>query len=312
MNFCKVFLLFLTFSHFFVLHGQAPTNTKAAPINIPPGSPVTVNVTTNVDARTTTKNINESNQTTQQQTTQTQINVQEIKQVITNYAQSCVNFAHLTKDMLLEQSQTFYEQYKKWFIPAGLCVVYVYVLYELTKGNQIIANHNAWAAWNDDMCLVTLAEIPEKKLYGELIVDIQKQYTDPLNPTDWVTPCIIFHEKLLEEQKILERYLRIGRWLESLKLSLIYPVNATRLEQAQEKLERLMFVRDLFFTWAANYKIDSNQLRSMLSNKRFKSRNKSEGPVTNVVNKLSMMYYHLFGYDTEHIFLESGGLKNHY
>lgn len=135
---------------------------------------------------------------------------------------------------------------------------YLYIFYEVVKGNNYLGRNDTWAVWKQDLALVQLLEVPQKELTHELILEIQMRYTNREKPTDFVSSLIFFMRDIDQEISRTKYLIKLGSWLRSLRIFVIFPINKARFLQATDRLNRLTYLRSLFLNWTAHYKMEQN------------------------------------------------------
>lgn len=135
----------------------------------------------------------------------------------------------------------------------------------IVQANHELARTNAWASWKSELFLDELKKQDQEALTKELLFEIQKRHTTAEKPADALLPFITFLSVIDEEISALNHYRSIQFWLESCHIIWLFPVNKSRFASASARLERLWFIKNLFLTWAAEYKLSSLAPRSALS-----------------------------------------------
>jgi hypothetical protein len=151
----------------------------------------------------------------------------------------------------------------------GIAALYAWLCYETLSGASYLGKSILWSSWKRETVLSALQAMPQEDITRELLMDIQKRYTSIEKPTEFMLPLIHFLYDIDIELKMLTRYHHLGTWISKTKASYIIPFDVYRFNTAQERLARLAFIKNLFLSWAANYKIEHNksllldQLRSI-------------------------------------------------
>ncbi len=121
-----------------------------------------------------------------------------------------------------------------------------------------IMQRTTWSAWKDNIPYDMLHVIPHQELGKELLYAIQQQYQTSHNLTDFLTPLISFLQDVDRELSVLNQFLTLHIWIETLRLSLIFPHQENLLQNAEEKVQRLTYLREVFMHWVTDYKITLN------------------------------------------------------
>lgn len=125
----------------------------------------------------------------------------------------------------------------------------------IVRMNHIIDQADAWSCWKQHLSYEELCTIPNKQLEEDLLFTVQHQYMNQKNPTDSITPFVRFVSAIEYEVAILNRYIWLGSWLKRLHIMRLFPMSDDRIKQAEQKLQRLHFVKHIFLSWAATYNI---------------------------------------------------------
>ena len=149
--------------------------------------------------------------------------------------------------------------YKYHIIGATIVSAYSYLFYHVIQANHYVADPNLWSNWQSDMSLEELLEIPQKELAGHLLREIQARYTNPINPVDFINPLITFLDETRIELDRLRWYAKLYSLLKRTYLHKIVPINETRLYYLDERIQRLVYLKNMFHTWMADYNIEHNK-----------------------------------------------------
>ena len=142
---------------------------------------------------------------------------------------------------------------------SAFIAVYVVLFYEVIKGNTFLGNQDSWAMWKQDMPLAHFLEIPYSELAQELLTEIQRRYTDAEKPTDFISSLIAFMRDIDYEIKRTKYFINLESWLKTARIARLFPFNSSRFASASDRLGRLSYIRNIFLTWAAHYKMDKNK-----------------------------------------------------
>ncbi|MDZ4150085.1 hypothetical protein [Methylicorpusculum sp.] len=168
-----------------------------------------------------------------------------------------------------KQTKTFIKHYKTPLIAGTVLGAYAWLCYETVRGAQYLGKANLWSSWKRAIPLTTLHETPQQEITRELLMEIQKRYTQIDKPTEFMLPLIHFLHDVDTELKNLRYYDSMNSWLTKARASYVVPFDLQRFNTTRERLARLAFVKNLFLTWAADYKLEHNkstlltQLRGM-------------------------------------------------
>lgn len=151
--------------------------------------------------------------------------------------------------------------FAKRYSLALACVLggYIYSCYVIVQANKYLALTDTWACWRNDVPLETLIAIPQAELAKELILDIQRRYSNPQNPTDFLNPLIIFIQTIDQEIAMTKKLNSVNSFITKLHLDFILPVNKKLFDSVGNKYKKLIYLKNLFLSWAAEYKINHNK-----------------------------------------------------
>jgi hypothetical protein len=174
----------------------------------------------------------------------------------------------ISSDMLKELahgSGSFMNNNK--LLVAAIAGTYAYgrTFVSVVKANHELGRETAWAVWKAEFSLDSLKSQDQETLTKELLFEIQKRHTSADKPADALMPFITFLGVVDEEIASLNHYRSMHFWLESCHSTWLFPVNKNRFACASSRLERLWFIKNLFLTWAAEYKLSTLASRSALS-----------------------------------------------
>ncbi len=131
---------------------------------------------------------------------------------------------------------------------------YLYLYYQLKKAIWLMRDKGSWCNWKAEAPFETFKNGDKKELAQELLESIQTRYLNSSNPTDHVGPLNSFLEDYRRELYIFRSYFFIATWIKRLHLTKIFPVNNQDIELLKEKIERLCYIKAIFFEWTNEYK----------------------------------------------------------
>lgn len=137
-------------------------------------------------------------------------------------------------------------------ITVGTLSIQAYLLYLENK----LKDPNCWSLWDRSKSLAELYSLSQADMSEKILKDIQRTYTTIKNPTDFVTPLIIFLEDTQFEERYLRHYKLIIEKSRKIYLNKILMYDDALLRSVDERLERLKFIKITFLTWLATYKIN--------------------------------------------------------
>lgn len=195
------------------------------------------------------------------QTAVTQIAKNTANQVFTSTIQTAQDAYHGAKDF----TSAFVHEYKWRIVGITIASCYGYLAYTSICLRLYFNQQERWFNWNEHLTLEALCASSQKELGIELVKEIQRRYTSMNAPTDFVTPLITFLQSIDQEQQQLELYLRLGPWIERLRLCTLTGYNTQLAKKCDMWRRRVAYLRATFMRWMADYKLEQNTgVRSLI------------------------------------------------
>jgi len=145
-------------------------------------------------------------------------------------------------------------KHKYFFILTSSLSFYLFTYYKIYKLEAAINTKESWIFWKSDYSLEKLLIIDHKNLTKELLSDIQKKYASRSNPDDYITPLNLFINEIDKNIQDLNDYLKWVRTIQYLRIGKIYFINDKKLFDAQEKLNKLLFIKNTFSNFTLEFK----------------------------------------------------------
>ena len=165
----------------------------------------------------------------------------------------------------------FFLYQKRYFIGASLIIgSYVFSCHLIVKANKYLENPETWASWRQDIPHELLVTVPQQELAKDLILEVQRRYSNPQNPTDFLTPLITFVHTIDDEITMIKRLNFAYTWIKKLHIAYILPINEKLFCKVEEKLKKLIYLKQIFLAWAAEYKINHNKNKKARFKPEFK------------------------------------------
>jgi len=140
----------------------------------------------------------------------------------------------------------------------GIVFIYSYICYQIYQANLVIDDINSWSNWNYNMSLEDFFGCSKNKLEADLLFTIQARYVHPTNPTDFIYPLVQTSKSLENElQTVLEQITRY-QWIDNCACMTLFFIDENEQKKLKEKQRKLLFIKHLFASWCASYKIDKN------------------------------------------------------
>ena len=140
----------------------------------------------------------------------------------------------------------------------GVLISYSYIMYKIHRTNLIFSDVNSWSNWHSGRSLDDLFAMSHHKLESDLLFEIQTRYVHPGNPTDFIYSIVQSSVSLNSEIDTLQEQISRYKWLATFQCMPLFFINTKELEALQEKHRKLSFMKHIFASWCANYKINKN------------------------------------------------------
>ena len=141
---------------------------------------------------------------------------------------------------------------------ATLAAIYTYTMYQIYTNQQIMNDPASWCNWRNDLQIEKLLEASSEKTGLELLHEIQSRYADPTNPTNFIYSLVQFIRILQDEIEQLEKLKNLCSWIDAAGCSRLFFIDATTMATIQAKMHKILFIKHIFATWYATYKMDRN------------------------------------------------------
>jgi len=147
-------------------------------------------------------------------------------------------------------------QNKYYLAAASALATYGYLFYTIRSIRSYLDKESTWNSWKRDIPFDQLLAIPQDELTHELITAIQIRYISEENPTDSLTPLIIFSTEIAQEKALLGKYHTYISWGMRCSLQKIISIPSDLLAHIAERKQRATYLSTIFQTWLANYKLE--------------------------------------------------------
>ncbi len=172
-------------------------------------------------------------------------------------AQHNMQLTDIHPSQLAANGSAFIFAHKGKFMVGTALATYLGIVAALYSGNRYLNNPKRWCCWKRQMSVEEMQLCTQKQLEVDLVTHIQRTYLNPQNPTDKLTPLIQFMKGIDREMVIVGRYLTLATIINRCRLSRIFPINDQKIERAQEKKQRLIFIKHIFVSWAAQHNFET-------------------------------------------------------
>lgn len=142
-----------------------------------------------------------------------------------------------------------------------LCSGYIIACNYTVQANKFLERTDTWASWHNELTAEQLMAINHKELAKELILEIQRRYSNPQNPTDFISPLIAFVQAIDKEIVLLKNYITHYKVVQKLHLQTMLPIQQKLFKKMDDSYKKIIHVKNIFLSWAADYKINHNKAR---------------------------------------------------
>jgi len=253
----KRFFYFLLACGFIYVQNVIADNQPS--LVIPPGSPVYVTNNYFQNKQSQSQESDLKSDLTQQGLTQNQASNSNSLAVNTPqtwnyiYEQVHKNYSD-NKDILLQ----LLDEYKITLSCSVILAAYTYILYQIHCSHIIIHDSRAWSNWNHGKTLEQLFAISQHQLETELLFAFQHRYIHPTNPTDFMYSLVQSSISLQQEIDLVQQQIQWYQWIIACRCSRVFFIDDAALVVLQDKQRKLAFMKHIFSSWCANYKIEKN------------------------------------------------------
>jgi len=152
-------------------------------------------------------------------------------------------------------SYSFIATYYRWLITATCIGAYSYLYYSIRNAQSYLNQPDMWFNWHETLSLEKLLSINTEELEQELLLDIQRRYTNLHEPTNFIAPLISFAHAIDQEFARLSYYKKLYKLLSVSYVYKILPISIV----FYQKTQRLTYLKNIFLTWAAHYRVEHNK-----------------------------------------------------
>ena len=150
----------------------------------------------------------------------------------------------------------FFDRYKWHALGATVLACYSTLCYLIVSGNAYLGRNDIWSSWRQELPLDQLLAIPQTQFAQELLQEIQRRYNDPSSLIDLAKPLAVFIQTIEKEEEQIKSYQFYYSWLSYLYFLKIVPFSKQRFLQIPQRLQRIAYYKNVFYTWAAQYQLE--------------------------------------------------------
>lgn len=151
---------------------------------------------------------------------------------------------------LNQETFNFFLSHKLYVTGSIAGALYLYYFVKLMRGHWSISNNHGWASWKHYLSLQSLAEYEDQEaVIKELVDTIHNTYKQG-NSNNFFYPFVRFMADVEREQEQLQNYIGLASAIENSLLKPLFPTQTKGIAHAQQKLERLMYIKALVIEWS--------------------------------------------------------------
>ena len=126
---------------------------------------------------------------------------------------------------------------------ASFVLLYAALYGYIWTENRYLAHQSRWCHWIKSNCISQDC----------LIKAIQTKYINNTNPTDHLSPLMLFMRDIAHEEQRITRYAWCTHYIQKTVLARILPCTNILTERAEELLSNLTILKKIFNDWLAAY-----------------------------------------------------------
>jgi len=132
------------------------------------------------------------------------------------------------------------------FVAISLISAYAMLCYGAYKAKSYTHDTQRWSRWKGDYPMAQLLAIPQKELTQELMVEIERRYTDTHDAYPSFQSLAKFMQAVEEEQKNLLFYQKLYAYIAYVRCENLIFLPTEFNHQIQEQLDRLAYFNNIF------------------------------------------------------------------
>jgi len=156
---------------------------------------------------------------------------------------------------LVNQTKQLVFDHKFKLITMGFISFYAYLLFKTMSINKYLKQDTLWSSWKSGFAMNQLLAIPQKQFAQELATRIQAHYMDKSDPTNTMAPFMQFMRDVEYEKAQLQQHIALYKWIRTLKIWRLFPFCIETPEKLNERIQRIVYFKNCFSSWFAEYKL---------------------------------------------------------
>jgi hypothetical protein len=154
---------------------------------------------------------------------------------------------------------------KRYLIGASVLLGgYIYTCTYIVKANKYLERIDTWSNWRSDIVFDVLVTVPQTELAKDLVLEIQRRYSNAQNPTDFISPLIIFVQTIDMEISALKQFIDVYALITKLHAQKLLPINQKQFSSLHDRYKKLLYLKNVFSSWAAEYKVNHNKRKRLI------------------------------------------------
>lgn len=144
----------------------------------------------------------------------------------------------------------------RWrFLASSVALLYIYTWYRITVLSSALAEPDAWYNYKSMTSFEELLQIQQNELAQDVIRAIQHRYA-PQAIKDFFTPFLLFTKEIEREIEILQQLITLCKRIRLFRMHFLFPGQHSYFEHAQNKLRRVLYIRNIAFSWLGSFKLE--------------------------------------------------------
>ena len=129
----------------------------------------------------------------------------------------------------------------------------------LHQTKQVLKSKTSWCNWRAETPFQELVNESPEQLAEQLLSTIQERHTNTNNPADHVFPLTHFLKERDRETELLTRYLKLCSFEQRFGINRFLK-HRDLTELVVRRLDKLAYLKSLFFEWAKQHKTQKASL----------------------------------------------------
>lgn len=146
-------------------------------------------------------------------------------------------------------------QNKKKTVLYSAAIGYGYIWYKLLSLNYALSQNTRWSHWRKTVSLEELLAKPQSDIATDLLTAIQRQYTSQEELNNLIGPLTAFLKDIDIEIHQLKQVINLHVWIDRLRISFLFPKQSALLEEAQDNIHRLTYLKNVLLNWVIDNKV---------------------------------------------------------